>query len=216
MPLNAFRQTCLIFYRPHLISVSGVTWCGSFSGHPSAEKNIKKIKEKRKSKYTKICTSAFLTSYAIFLVQYLRFCHSACSVSFFHCSWFQLVALRLGHVLASNCDLCFGYLLNFANLHSLFAIPSCHIEPAYIAPHILLSAQDPPCNCYTQARQQIVPRCWLWLEHLQDGGKPLEILHSTCHLFSGVVSLIGIILLCCLLLFSNNDRIKQGVFGVTH
>jgi hypothetical protein len=48
------------------------------------------------------------------LVQYLRYCHPDCSVSFFHCSLFQLVVLHVGHVLASNCDLYFGYLLNFA------------------------------------------------------------------------------------------------------
>jgi hypothetical protein len=54
------------------------------------------------------------------LVQYLRYCHSDCSVSFFHCSLFQLVVLHVGHVLASNCDLCFGYLLNFTHICTRF------------------------------------------------------------------------------------------------
>jgi hypothetical protein len=32
----------LIFCGPHLLSVSGETWCGSYSGVACAEKNIKK------------------------------------------------------------------------------------------------------------------------------------------------------------------------------
>jgi hypothetical protein len=37
----------------------------------------------------------------------------------------------LGQILANNSDLYFGHLLNFANLHSLFANPFYHIVPTH-------------------------------------------------------------------------------------
>jgi len=69
---------------------------------------------------------------------YLQICHSLISTSaeksalftdlpfcyIVHRSLFPLpCCASIGHVVASNCDLCFGHLLNFANLHSIFANP---------------------------------------------------------------------------------------------
>jgi hypothetical protein len=104
------------------------------------------------------------------LVQYLRYCHSACSVSFFHCSLFQLVVLHVGHVLASNCDLYFGYLLNFAHLHSILFHIHIHIVPILqLHIHTLhLSAAKDPCNLGTLFSQvfhhpPVVPsHCLCW------------------------------------------------------
>jgi hypothetical protein len=76
------------------------------------------------------------------------------AISIVFCS--NLLFYVYGHVLAGNCDLCFGYLLSFANLHSLFANPFSHIVPTLITPHILLSAHSSSCNYHTQGRQQIV------------------------------------------------------------
>ena len=97
-----------------------------------SKKSYKKEKQYLRYCHSVIPTSAFLAS----LVQYLRYCHSASSVSFFHCSLFQLVVLRVGHVLASNCDLYFGYLLNFAHLHSILFHIHIHIVPV-LQLHIL-------------------------------------------------------------------------------
>jgi hypothetical protein len=104
------------------------------------------------------------------LVQYLRYCHSDCSVSFFHCSLFQLVVLHVGHVLASNCDLYFGYLLNFAHLHSILFHIHIHIVPVLqLHIHTLhLSAAKDPCNLGTLFSQvfhhpPVVPsHCLCW------------------------------------------------------
>ena len=147
----------MIFCRPHLLSVSGETWCGSYSSVACAEKNIKKIMEKRKSKSTRFCTSAFLA----LLVQYLRYCHSDCSVSFFHCSLFQLVVLRLGHVLASNCDLYFEYLMTFVTMHSLFATP-CYIFCLSHSSTYTSVSTGSSCNCYTQLDNKLYRPVWLW------------------------------------------------------
>ena len=68
-------------------------------------------------------------------------CCFACCLSFILCSLFQLVVLRLGHVLASNCDLYFGYLLNFATLHSFLLLLATYCTTYPTAPHILRSVQ---------------------------------------------------------------------------
>jgi hypothetical protein len=78
--LHAFQKTCSFLCRPHLISVLGETWCSSYFVASYAEKNIKKIIQKRKTKSPVIPTSAFLAS----LVQYLRYCHSANSIRPLH------------------------------------------------------------------------------------------------------------------------------------
>jgi hypothetical protein len=64
-------------------------------------------------------TSAFLAS----LVQHLRYCHSAISIVLCPtcCDTPRI------HLLASNCYLCFGYLLNFAHLHSILFHIHIHI-----------------------------------------------------------------------------------------
>jgi len=78
--LARFSENFLIFCRPHLISVLGETSCSSYFVASCAEKNIKKIIQKRKTKSPVIPTSAFLAS----LVQYLRYCHSASSIRPLH------------------------------------------------------------------------------------------------------------------------------------
>jgi uracil-DNA glycosylase len=74
--LARFLENLLIFCTPHLIFVLGETWCSSYFGASCAEKNIKKIIQKRKTKSPVNPTSAFLAS----RIQYLRYCHSAISI----------------------------------------------------------------------------------------------------------------------------------------
>jgi hypothetical protein len=94
------------------------------------EKNIKKIIQKTKSHV--IPTSAFLAS----VVQYLRYCHFASSMSFPLFFAPTCCATPRIHLLASNCDLCFGYLLNFAHMHSILFHIHIHIVPV-LQLHIL-------------------------------------------------------------------------------
>jgi hypothetical protein len=124
--LARFSEKLLIFCRPHLISVIGETCCSSYFVASCAEKNIKKIIQKRKTKSRVNSTSAFLAS----RVQYLRYCHSASSIVPTCCATPRI------HLLASNCDLCFGYLLNFAHLHSILFHIHIHIVPV-LQLHIL-------------------------------------------------------------------------------
>jgi hypothetical protein len=86
----------------------------------------------KKTKSLVIPTSAFLAS----VVQYLRYCHSASSVSFPLFFAPTCCATPRIHLLASNCDLCFGYLLNFAHLHSILFHIHIHIVPV-LQLHIL-------------------------------------------------------------------------------
>jgi hypothetical protein len=62
-------------------------------------------------------------------LRYLQNCHSASLLLLSCCA-------SIGHVLASNCDLCFGHLLNFANLHSILFHIHIHIVPV-LQLHIL-------------------------------------------------------------------------------
>jgi hypothetical protein len=78
--LARFSENFLIFCRPHLNSVLGETSCSYYFVASCAEKNIKKIIQKRKTKSPVIPTSAFLAS----LVQYLRYCHSTSSIRPLH------------------------------------------------------------------------------------------------------------------------------------
>jgi hypothetical protein len=86
----------------------------------------------KKTKSLVIPTSAFLAS----VVQYLRYCHSASSVSFPLFFAPTCCATPRIHLLASNCDLCFGYLLNFTHLHSILFHIHIHIVPV-LQLHIL-------------------------------------------------------------------------------
>ena len=88
-------------------------------------------------------------------------CCFACSLSFIYRSLFQLVVLRLGHVLASNCDLYFGYLLNFANLHSLFATPCYILCLSHSSTYTSISTGS-SYNCYTQLNNRLYHPIWLW------------------------------------------------------
>jgi hypothetical protein len=78
--LARFSENLLFFCRPHLIFVLGETWCSSYFVASCAEKNIKTIIQKIKTKSPMIPTSAFLAS----PVQNLRYCHSACSIRPLH------------------------------------------------------------------------------------------------------------------------------------
>jgi hypothetical protein len=49
--LARFSENLLIFYRPHLISVLGETWCSSYFVASCAEKNIKKSYKKEKQNH---------------------------------------------------------------------------------------------------------------------------------------------------------------------
>jgi hypothetical protein len=86
----------------------------------------------KKQKSSVIPTSSFLAS----VVQYLRYCHSASSVSFPMFFAPTCCATPRIHLLASNCDLCFGYLLNFAHLHSTLFYIHIYIVPV-LQLHIL-------------------------------------------------------------------------------
>jgi hypothetical protein len=62
-------------------------------------------------------------------LRYLQNYHSASLLLLSCCA-------SIGHILASNCDLCFGHLLNFANLHSILFHIHIHIVPV-LQLHIL-------------------------------------------------------------------------------
>jgi hypothetical protein len=95
-------------------------------------RKILKKSYKKKTKSPMIPTSAFLA----LVVQYLRYCHSASLVSFPLFFAPTCCATPRIHLLASNCDLCFGYLLNFAHLHSILFHIHIHIVPV-LQLHIL-------------------------------------------------------------------------------
>ena len=64
-------------------------------------------------------------------------------------------------ILASNCDLYFGYLLNFANLHSLFATPYYILCLSHSSTYTLINTGS-SCNYYTQLNNRLYHPVWLW------------------------------------------------------